>query len=263
MRLNWIHNESSENHIGGYHWQRAYTYRPNWCKQRYPARRLVLRSTFYNLFNPIAWYIRSTEGYSISKDKNTKVKHNLFVNDLKTYHKSQSKATLITNTVKRNVKKYWTCAHNERKNDAKFRASSYKRRQRPGPGTRWLLQIPWKVWKLCTIWEKSFRIGKRRICPTAPYHLVITFDSSSQSKSCKLFCYTCSTVPYVVQRLAHSSLQKPVRNARKIIHKFKGKHYHESNSLLYLPPERGGRCFQEITQLYKTTKNKNSPPHYN
>ena len=50
--------------------------------------------------NPIAWYIRSTEGYSISKDKNRNVTHNLFVDDLKTYHKSQSKATLITNTVK-------------------------------------------------------------------------------------------------------------------------------------------------------------------
>ena len=30
----------------------------------------------------------------------TKTEHNLFVDDLKTYHKSQSKATLITNTVK-------------------------------------------------------------------------------------------------------------------------------------------------------------------
>ena len=54
----------------------------------------------FNL-NPIAWYIRSTEGYSISKEKkNRKVTHNLFVDDLKTYHKSQSKATLITNIVK-------------------------------------------------------------------------------------------------------------------------------------------------------------------
>ena len=50
--------------------------------------------------NPTAWYIRSTEGYRISKDKNRKVTHNLFVDDLKTYHKSQSKASLITITVK-------------------------------------------------------------------------------------------------------------------------------------------------------------------
>ena len=50
--------------------------------------------------NPIAWYIRSTEGYSIFKDKNRKVTHNYFVDDLKTYHKSHSKATLIINTVK-------------------------------------------------------------------------------------------------------------------------------------------------------------------
>ena len=43
---------------------------------------------FTMCLNPIAWYIRSTEGYSISKDKNRKVTHNLFVDDLKTYHKS-------------------------------------------------------------------------------------------------------------------------------------------------------------------------------
>ena len=51
-----------------------------------------------------------------------------------------------------------------------------------------------------------------------------------------------------------SSLQELDRNARKIIWKFKGKHYHESNPLPYLPPEREEKDFQEITQLYKTTK---------
>ena len=94
--------------------------------------------------NPIAWYIRSTEGYSISKDKNRKVTHNLFVDDLKTYHKSQSKATLITNTVKgmfEDIGLSWvtemrSCAHKERKNNAKFRTSDYKWRQHPDPRRR-------------------------------------------------------------------------------------------------------------------------------
>ena len=55
--------------------------------------------------NPIAWYIRSTEGYSIPKDKNRKLTHNLW--------------TLLGVTEMR------SCAHKERKNNATFRASAY------------------------------------------------------------------------------------------------------------------------------------------
>ena len=95
--------------------------------------------------NLTAWYIRSTEGYSISKDKNRKAMQNLFVDDLKTYHKSQKKATLITNTVKGvfedfglswGVTEMRSCAHKERKNNGNFRASAYKRRQHLGPRRR-------------------------------------------------------------------------------------------------------------------------------
>ena len=97
---------------------------------------------FTMCLNPIAWYIRSTEGYSISKDKNRKETHNLFVADLKTYHKSQSKATFNYQHSQRDVRRYWTllgvtemrsCAHKERKNNAKFGVSAYKWRQHPGP----------------------------------------------------------------------------------------------------------------------------------
>ena len=64
---------------------------------------------FTMCLNPTAWYIRSTEGYSISKDKNRRVTHNLFVDDLKTYYKSQSKASLIWYQHRqRNVRRYWT-----------------------------------------------------------------------------------------------------------------------------------------------------------
>ena len=43
-----------------------------------------------------------------------------------------------------------------------------------------------------------------------------------------------------------SPFQEVDTNATKIICKFKGKHYDESNPLLYLPPERVGRVFQEV-----------------
>ena len=50
--------------------------------------------------NPIAWYLRSTEGYSLSSRPTLKITHVLFVDDLKTYHKSESKAAVISSKLK-------------------------------------------------------------------------------------------------------------------------------------------------------------------
>ena len=50
--------------------------------------------------NPIAWWLRSTEGCTYSHNKQEKLTHLLYVEDLKTYHKSAQKALLITKTAK-------------------------------------------------------------------------------------------------------------------------------------------------------------------
>ena len=50
--------------------------------------------------NPLAWYIRSTEGYNITCHRNEKITHSLYVDDLKTYHKSRNKAAVMSTTIK-------------------------------------------------------------------------------------------------------------------------------------------------------------------
>ena len=50
--------------------------------------------------NPIAWWLRSIEGYTYSHNKQEKLTHFLYVDDLKTYHNSAQKALLITKTAK-------------------------------------------------------------------------------------------------------------------------------------------------------------------
>ena len=50
--------------------------------------------------NPLAWYIRSTEGYNITCHHNEKITHSLYVDNLKTYHKSRNKAAVISTTIK-------------------------------------------------------------------------------------------------------------------------------------------------------------------
>ena len=50
--------------------------------------------------NPIAWYLRSTEGYTLSHNKFTKITHGLFVDELKTYHKpNNTKAATVGSTL--------------------------------------------------------------------------------------------------------------------------------------------------------------------
>ena len=50
--------------------------------------------------NLIAWYLRSTEGYSLSSSPALKITHVLFVDDLNTYHNSESKAAVISSKLK-------------------------------------------------------------------------------------------------------------------------------------------------------------------
>ena len=50
--------------------------------------------------NPLAWYIRSTEGYNITCHRNEEITHSLYVDDLKTYHKSRNKAAVMSTTIK-------------------------------------------------------------------------------------------------------------------------------------------------------------------
>ena len=213
--------------------------------------------------NPTAWYIRSTEGYSISKDKNRKVTHNLFVDDLKTYHKSQSKATLITNTVKgmfEDIGLSWglqKCAAVHIKKGKIMPSSELPLTS----GDNILVLGEDDYYKFLVKFENSVQL-EGKVLELASEEFVRRLHiiwSSPLTVPRKVKATNCFAIPVLQYHMWSSdwpisSLQELDRNARKIICKFKGKHYHESNPLLYLPPERGGRGFQEITQLYETTK---------
>ena len=49
--------------------------------------------------NPVVWYLRSTEGYKMSTMKE-KITHLLFVDDLKTFQKSEQKLAVVSNKIK-------------------------------------------------------------------------------------------------------------------------------------------------------------------
>ena len=49
--------------------------------------------------DPISWAIRSSEGYRLTHEKNDKVTHLLFVDDLKNYTRSEQKSVAGTRTL--------------------------------------------------------------------------------------------------------------------------------------------------------------------
>ena len=50
--------------------------------------------------NPIAWYLRNTERYTLSHAPDRKITHLLFVDDLKSYHKSEQKVPVVSSNLK-------------------------------------------------------------------------------------------------------------------------------------------------------------------
>ena len=59
--------------------------------------------------NPIAWYLRSEEGYKLSHAQDQKITHVLFVDDLKTYHASfRTKSCVRYKQPKEDVHRHWT-----------------------------------------------------------------------------------------------------------------------------------------------------------
>lgn len=93
--------------------------------------------------NPIAWQSRSIQGYTFTHDKSIKIRHSLFVDDLKTYHKYNTKAATVGSTLEemcKNTRLQWritecTAIHIKRVKQEQNLALPLAREQRiPIPG---------------------------------------------------------------------------------------------------------------------------------
>ena len=68
-------------------------------------RGILQGDSFFGTFfimsvNPMAWHIKSTEGYNITCHRNEKITHSLYVDDLKIYRKSRNKAAVMSTRFK-------------------------------------------------------------------------------------------------------------------------------------------------------------------
>ena len=214
--------------------------------------------------NPIAWYLRSTEGYSLSSSPMLKITHILFVDDLKTYHKSESKAAVISSKLKQmfgDIGLKWglgNCA-----------AVNIKR----GKIGQEQTQMPISHTEFIPLLQNSDHYQfLRKQENTAHLEEIVTREASKKYlRHCAVIWSSPLTIPSkkastnnfavpAVQYQMWSSMwrmediRKLDRDTRKLIKNNKAMHHQESNASLYLQKSKRGRGLMEVESVYKLTK---------
>ena len=219
---------------------------------------------FIMSLNPIAWYLRSTEGYSLSSSSTLKITHVLFVDDLKTYHKSESKAAVISSKLKQmfgDIGLKWGLGKCAAVN-IKIGKIGQEQTQMPIIHTEF---IP-----LLQNSDHYKFLGKQENAT----HLeeIVTREASKEYlRRCAVIWSSPLTIPRkiastnnfavpAVQYQMWSSMwrmediRKLDRDTRKLIKNNKAMHHQESNASLYLQKSKGGRGLMEVESVYKLTK---------
>ena len=214
--------------------------------------------------NPISWHLRSTEGYSLSSSPTLKITHVLFVDDLKTYHKSESKAAVISSKLKQmfsDIGLEWGLG--------KCAAVNIKR----GKIGQEQTQMPISHTEFIPLLQNSdhYKFLQKQENATRLEEIVTRESSKEYLRRCAVIWSSPLTIPRkrasadnfavpAVQYQMWSSMwrmediKKLDRDTRKSIKNNKAMHRQESNASLYLQKSKGGRGLMEVESVYKLTK---------
>ena len=211
--------------------------------------------------NPIAWSLKATEGYRLSKPLSTKVTDLLYIDDLKIYAASEKKLNTVLRSTRGKMQdiglqwnpKKCSVVHVKRGvkvehvEGVKFDESSVIQCLKEGKQYKFLGvletskqedQLAFKVAseeylkRLSVIWSS----------PLSDYHRVV---ASNQ--------YALPVLSYLMwtQHLPVTDLQQINREGRKIVVSNGGKHPLGSTALCYLSRDQGGRGLRLVEDEYK------------
>lgn len=224
---------------------------------------------FNMCLNPIAWHLRSTEGYTLTHAKETKITHCLFVDDLKSFHKNQTKAATLTSNLQgmfNDIGLEWgvsKCAAVHIKRGKHHQTNNLPLTQ----GNNIPVLGEMDYYKFLGKFENTNHLDREILKKAGrEYEKRLSLIwTSPLSRPRKIKATNTFAVPIMQYHMWSADwpieeLQKLDRNTRKIIADNKGKHHFESNHLLYLSPQKGGSGLLELEKLYKTTKIKTA--HY-
>ena len=213
--------------------------------------------------NPLAWYIRSTEGYNITCHRNEKITHSLYVDVLKTYHKSRNKAAVMSTTIKSmftdigfkwGLQKCAAVEVNRRKltegenltvskeesihimskdDHYKFLGTVENSKQLDEVITQTLSQE--YICRLSVIWTSNISIS-RKIRATNTFAI-------------PLLQYSFWTCTWTLE-----TLKQLDRKTREVINKNSGRNKKSSVAMTYLSYDQGGYNLSELEMVYKLSK---------
>ena len=214
--------------------------------------------------NPVAWKIRATEGYRLSKPINVKVSDLLYIDDLKIFAASESKLSRVIRMVKAamgDVGLEWNpkkcaVAHVGRgmqvSDDAGVRLDETARIPSLDDG---------KQYKFLGMLESVMQEDKLVLeCAAKEYlrwkSLIWTSPLSDHNRVIASNQFALPVLGYLMwmQQWPITDLQQIDKEARKIVVENGGRHPCGSNALLYLPRSKGGRGLRSVEMEYKATK---------
>ena len=217
--------------------------------------------------NPIAWYLRSTEGYKLSHAPDRKITHVLFVDDLKTYHRSEQKAATVASKLKKmftNIGLEWginKCAAIHMKR-GKLNTNNNNTNGMPVSNNCTIPVIGSDDhYKFLGKYQNTEHLEDKVIEEASKEYekrlwTVWTSPLSIPRKVRATNTYAVPVLQYYMWTTdwCLNHLKELDRLTRKVINDCSGKHKYESTPLLYLQPEQGGKGLIELETLYKNTK---------
>ena len=214
--------------------------------------------------NPVAWMLKATEGYKLSRPIGSKITDLLYIDDLKIFAASQTKLATVmksTQTVMKDMGLRWNskkCSvlHAKRgvqqedndsiKVDESFVIQSLKQPSH---------------YKFLGVLENIKQEDQLALeCASKEYlkrlSMIWTSPLSDVNKVTASNQYALLVLSYLMptQRWPMSELQRIDREVRKVMVENGGKHPAGSSALFYLPRAVGGRGMKSVETVYKVTK---------
>ena len=206
--------------------------------------------------NPTTWWLQSIKGYTYLHNKQEKLTHLLYVDDLKTYHKSAQKALLLTKTAKsmfEDIGLFWGLDKCATINIVRGKLQTNEENVSISDTEELKILGTDDHYKFLGKYENPVQL-EQQVCykATSEYlnHLSVIWSSniSIPRKVLATKTFALPTLQYHMWTTDWTVIQlKDIdRRTREILRKEGGMHHHESTKLLYLPEELGGSGMKSV-----------------
>ncbi|XP_044167314.1 uncharacterized protein LOC122951350 [Acropora millepora] len=210
--------------------------------------------------NPIAWNLKATDGYKLSKPIEGKITHLLYVDDMKVFAASQSKLDRVLKVTKTAMEDIGLISNEKKCSIAHIKKGvldsiNHNDRQsitnlKDGQNYRFLGILENTQQEDSKVLETTSETYQQRLSviwssPLSDFHKV---TASNQ------YALPALSYPMWTQTWQINALKQIDRESPKIIKDNGGSHPATSIDLYYLPRKMGGRGLKSVETQYKMTK---------